>query len=142
MAQSAWQDIALQVQNYRDSTLDQIQRPIPNIPNDLPPDVTGMPSRLLSAREVGITDMVTEELVASLAAGKSTSTEVNCITEPLPGRALARAKELEEYFKEHGKPVGPLHGIPISVKEYIGMKGLDYNAGFVGWVGKQRIVML
>jgi amidase len=31
--------------------------------------------------------------------------------------------------------MGPLHGIPISVKEHIGMKGLDHNAGFVAWVG-------
>ena len=26
-------------------------------------------------------------------------------------------------------------GLPISVKEHVGMKGLDLNAGFVAWVG-------
>lgn len=35
----------------------------------------------------------------------------------------------------HGKPIGPLHGLPISVKEHINMKGFDINAGFVAWVG-------
>lgn len=35
----------------------------------------------------------------------------------------------------HGKPVGPLHGLPISVKNHIGMKGLGYNCAFVAWVG-------
>ena len=29
--------------------------------------------------------------------------------------------------------MGPLHGLPISVKEHIGMKGLNCNAGYVSW---------
>ncbi|KAI9754384.1 MAG: hypothetical protein M4579_004722 [Chaenotheca gracillima] len=60
---------------------------------------------------------------------------VNCVTELLGHRALTRAKLLDEYMATHNKPVGPLHGLPISVKEHIGMKGLDLNAGFVAWVG-------
>lgn len=27
-------------------------------------------------------------------------------------------------------------GIPISVKEHVGMAGLDLNVGFVSWVGR------
>lgn len=42
---------------------------------------------------------------------------------------------MDAYLAENKKPVGPLHGVPISVKEHIGMKGLDLNAGFVAWVG-------
>lgn len=57
------------------------------------------------------------------------------MTELLPERALVPARELDEYLKKHKKPVGLLHGLPISVKEYIGMKGLAYNAGFVAWIG-------
>ena len=76
MAGPSWQDIALQVQNHRDITLDEVQPPIPDIPDELPQDVTAMPRRLLSPREVEITDMVTEDLVSSLAVGKLTSTEV------------------------------------------------------------------
>lgn len=34
---------------------------------------------------------------------------------------------------EHKKPIGPLHGLPISVKEHVGMKGLGLNAAFVAW---------
>lgn len=62
--------------------------------------------------------------------------QTNCVTELLPERALERAAYLDAYLKEHGKPVGPLHGIPISVKEHLAMKGLDHNGGFVAWVGK------
>ena len=30
-----------------------------------------------------------------------------------------------------------MHGLPISVKEHIGMKGLDLNTGFIAWVGQK-----
>lgn len=63
------------------------------------------------------------------------SIQTNCITELLPARALERATYLDSYLGENRKPLGPLHGIPISVKEHIGMKDLDMNGGFVGWVG-------
>jgi len=62
---------------------------------------------------------------------------VNCITELLPKQALARAAYLDEYLKKTGQPLGPLHGIPISVKEHVGMKDLDQDAGFIAWVGRK-----
>ena len=37
---------------------------------------------------------------------------------------------------ENGKPFGPLHGLPISVKEHIGLEGLGLNAGYVAWYGR------
>lgn len=55
----------------------------------------------------------------------------------MPERALSRAGELDAYYAEHKKPIGPLHGLPISVKEHVGMKGLDCNASYVSWVGKE-----
>lgn len=63
----------------------------------------------------------------------SDAPQVNCVTELLPERALARAKELDAYYAKHKRTLGPLHGLPISVKEHIGMKGLGLNASFVGW---------
>ena len=52
------------------------------------------------------------------------------MTELLPERALARAKELDGHLAKAGAPVGPLHGIPISVKEHISFKGLRANGAF------------
>lgn len=40
----------------------------------------------------------------------------NCLMDFFPDEALARARELDAYFAEHGKTVGPLHGVPVSVK--------------------------
>lgn len=62
--------------------------------------------------------------------------QTNCITELLPERALSRAKFLDHFLEEKGHTIGPLHGVPISVKEHIGIKDLDHNAGFVAWVGR------
>lgn len=35
---------------------------------------------------------------------------------------LARAKYLDDYLAEHKKPIGPLHGLPISVKDQVRIK--------------------
>lgn len=47
--------------------------------------------------------------------------------------ALAEAAKLDEYMRVHGKPIGPLHGLPISVKEHIYLKDTPSSAGFVAW---------
>ena len=46
---------------------------------------------------------------------------------------MVRARILDDYYSEHGKPIGPLHGLPISVKEHLAMKDLGLNAGFISW---------
>lgn len=53
-----------------------------------------------------------------------------------PEQALAQAKELDAYYNEHKKPSGPLHGLPISLKDQFRIKDLETSMGYVGWVGK------
>ncbi|KAM3503978.1 hypothetical protein MY10362_003846 [Beauveria mimosiformis] len=48
--------------------------------------------------------------------------------------ALSRAKELDEYFNAHGQTVGPLHGLPITLKDHFHIKGLETSFGYVGWI--------
>lgn len=45
-----------------------------------------------------------------------TETKVNCLTETMFDEALQRAAYLDERLAKDGKPVGPLHGLPISLK--------------------------
>ena len=54
---------------------------------------------------------------------------MNCLTEIFVERALARAKELDEHLKATGNVVGPLHGLPISLKDQICIKGLETTMG-------------
>lgn len=51
--------------------------------------------------------------------------QVNCCHEFFPEAAIAQAKELDEYLETHGKPVGPLHGLPISLKDQLRVKVLN-----------------
>ncbi|KAL8730674.1 MAG: hypothetical protein Q9181_004582 [Wetmoreana brouardii] len=148
MATISWEDVAKTAQDSRDASIGLVDPPVPEVPSDLPRDVTGIPKKLLTTDEVLITQTPPEELVTALASGKFASIAVvnaflrraglaqkltNCITELLPEEALIRARYLDDYYKEHKRPVGPLHGLPISVKEHIGMKGKGLNAGFVSW---------
>lgn len=48
--------------------------------------------------------------------------QTNCLHEFFPEVALARAKYLDDYFAEHKKPIGPLHGLPISLKDQLRIK--------------------
>lgn len=62
--------------------------------------------------------------------------KVNCVTELMPQDALERAQYLDDYLAKHGKPIGPLHGLPVSIKEHLPMKGRTVNCGFVAWWGR------
>lgn len=69
---------------------------------------------------------------------------------------MSRAKELDDYYAENKKTVGPLHGLPISLKDQFRIKvstppheritrrlelklkcsqGLETTMGYVSWIG-------
>ena len=55
--------------------------------------------------------------------------QVNCPTEIYVDRALQWAADLDAYLKEHGRVKGPLHGLPVSLKDQIPIKGLETTMG-------------
>jgi amidase len=55
--------------------------------------------------------------------------QVNCLTEIFIDKAIERATWLDEQLKTTGKPVGPLHGLPISLKDQISLEGLETSMG-------------
>ena len=54
-----------------------------------------------------------------------------CLTQFFMDEALERAKYLDEYLEKHGKPIGPLHGVPISIKEHMAVAGHYSSYGFL-----------
>ncbi|KAJ6256833.1 hypothetical protein Dda_8701 [Drechslerella dactyloides] len=156
-ASMAWQQIAAERRAHRDasiSALSTLDPPIslPDFPDadKLPHNVYKLGRDALTQREQEITELGPTRLVEALAKGKYASVEVtraflrraaiaqkltNCTTELLPTVALSRAAALDDHLATHKKPIGPLHGLPISVKEHIGLKSHDLNAGFCAWVG-------
>lgn len=57
------------------------------------------------------------------------------LTEVCFDKALQRARELDRYFAENGTPVGPLHGIPMTLKDQFDVKGWDTTLGYIGRAG-------
>jgi amidase len=122
-------------------------------PSDSTLDVSAFPKTcgLLNAREIEITNTSVDVLLEKLACAAWTAVDVttafykraiiahqlvNCLTEIFVDRALARAAELDDYLKNTGKVVGPLHGLPISLKDQLCIKGLETTIGYVSWIGQ------
>lgn len=62
--------------------------------------------------------------------------QVNCLSEIVFDQALERAKELDDYYQIHKKPIGPLHGLPVSLKDQFRVKDTHTSVGFVAWLDK------
>lgn len=50
--------------------------------------------------------------------------------------ARVEAQKLDAYFKRTGKVVGPLHGVPISVKEMVHFKGRICHTAYIAWIDR------
>ncbi|KAF2201094.1 amidase signature enzyme [Delitschia confertaspora ATCC 74209] len=151
----SWQEIAKKEQSHRDATISALDPPLPDInTTNLPINVTGIPKKILTAEEVTIMELPLEVLVAKMVKEELSATQVtkaflrragltqkltNCITELLPTTALSYASFLDNHLHTHGTPIGPLHGLPISGKEHIGIKGMTLNAGFISWHDKTAL---
>ncbi|KAK7420427.1 hypothetical protein QQZ08_010414 [Neonectria magnoliae] len=48
---------------------------------------------------------------------------------------LKRARELDAFFSKHNKLIGPLHGIPITLKDQFHIKDMETTMGYIGWIG-------
>lgn len=74
-------------------------------------DATDLRNRLASRTYTAL--QATDSYIKSASLAHQA---VNCLTDFFPQEALERAKWLDEQYEISGGPVGPLHGVPISVK--------------------------
>ena len=49
--------------------------------------------------------------------------------------AIADAQALDDYFSKNKAPKGPLHGLPVSLKDQFHVKNVETSMGYVGWIG-------
>ena len=105
--------------------------------------------KLLTPAEFEITDSLVVAITQNIASGKWSSVEVfkafakratiahqftNCALDLFPEEGLQRAEYLDEYFKKNGKTIGPLHGLPVSLKEQMNYKGKITHGGYVSMI--------
>lgn len=50
--------------------------------------------------------------------------------------AIARAKECDAFLQKYGRPKGPFHGLPISIKDNFNIIGKDSTLGIASLVNK------
>jgi len=114
-------------------------------------DVTGKYiEQYLSPREIEITQTDAVGIVKNTTSGTWKAREVaeafchraalahqlvNCLHEIFFDAAVADAQKLDDYYAEHKKPIGPLHGLPVSLKDQFHLKDVETTMGYIGWIG-------
>ncbi|KAH7154128.1 amidase signature domain-containing protein [Fusarium sp. MPI-SDFR-AT-0072] len=125
---------------------DELPLPLEVIQNP-PRDVSTIPATcsILSPEEIIITeDYDAVGLVEAIASRKHTAVAVAqafckrsivahqlacCLTQWFMDEAIEQAQKLDADFETNGKPVGPLHGLPISIKDHIQVTGTSSSQG-------------
>lgn len=109
-----------------------------------------IPKQILSTEEFSILTLGSSDLLAKISS-KGVSCKIvmqaychaaavahqlsNCLTYLLYERAMLRSEYLDEYLAKNGSVVGPLHGLPVSIKDSIAVKDTDSSLGLVSLVG-------
>jgi amidase len=100
---------------------------------DPPLDVTHIPETcgLLTSQELAITELDATAVCQKIAGGELTAVEAvtafgkraaiahqltACLMDFFLDEGIKQAQQLDEYFRNEGKVIGPLHGLPISIK--------------------------
>ncbi|KAI0816216.1 amidase signature domain-containing protein [Xylaria sp. FL0064] len=114
-------------------------------------DLTGrFIHQFLDTDEVSIISRDSVQLADDIREGRLTAVQVttafckttaiahqlnNCLHEIFFDQALERAAWLDAQLAKNGLTVGPLHGLPISLKDQFHVKGVDTTMGYIGWIG-------
>jgi len=113
-------------------------------------NVTELPRKcgIMTEKELCITEDRAVDIISRIRKQDYTAVEVttafckraavahqvtNCLAAICFDDALKQAQKLDKYMKEHGRPKGPLHGLPISVKEHVYLNGTPATAGLIAW---------
>ena len=144
-----WKELSKKACDQRDASMAEVEKyfPCPEgfvskhldpLPEPMPLNVTGLPKLYLNPQDYEIIETDPIVLLEAIASKKYTSMQVaaaymrasvlgqrvlNCVTEFLPEMAYEQALYLDKYLEENGKTVGPLHGLPVSLKDHIALAG-------------------
>ena len=112
-----------------------LAQPVPSTAPDQPAEVveasiTGLLAAYTSGRTTA--HAVTQAHLDRIAAYDKRGPFINSLITVNP-RALEEADQLDALLKSNGRPAGPLHGIPVIIKDNIDVAGMPMTSGFQGW---------
>ncbi|KAF9736094.1 amidase [Paraphaeosphaeria minitans] len=82
----------------------------------------------ISAGTLTATELCTAYIKRAVAAHN----QIASLTEIFFDDALRQANDLDRFYKENGRLVGPLHGVPMTLKDQFDVQGYDSTLGYVG----------
>lgn len=148
-----WKEKADLKQAQRAETLarwsnELFSKPVPNIPPPAAKNVRNWPleSGELQPVQVEITESCPSHILHMIASSRWTAENVllafmaraviaqhltNPVSEIMFEHGLDRARQLDRHLKTTGQTVGPLHGLPISLKDVMNVEGHPTTLGFV-----------
>lgn len=154
MSEQNWETIAKSKQAALTESIPAEYR----IPEDLLPpdsqlDVTPWPkqSGWFSEEELEITSSTASDILKKIASNAWSSEDVtkafckraaaahqliNCLSDAFFEEAIKSAVALDDHLRQTGRVTGPLHGLPISLKDNFNIKGKDSTVGFTSLVNK------
>ncbi|KAI9836453.1 MAG: hypothetical protein M1819_001485 [Sarea resinae] len=150
MPDQSWTEIAAIAQTRRAASIPPSYLLPESLLSDLPKNLTTIPktSRHFSTDELEIIETPAEEILVKIREKTWTALKVteafckaaavaqqmtNCLTEILFPEALKQAQFLDEYLEKNGSVIGPLHGLPISLKDSFVTPPHPSSCGLIQW---------
>lgn len=152
-SEAPWKAIAQRKRAERQSRIPSAWL-LSNPPSPSTLDVLSIPriSGILTSHELSITENFdATSLADAIRSHKLTAEEVtiafckraaiaqqvcNCLTEIFFEDAIERAKFLDSEYARTGKTLGPMHGVPVSLKDTFEVKGYDASIGIASLAEK------
>ncbi|EKD19928.1 uncharacterized protein L3040_002391 [Drepanopeziza brunnea f. sp. 'multigermtubi'] len=152
-SEAPWKAIARRKQAERQSRIPSAWV-LKSCPSSETLDVRSVPRTcgILTQSEVSITEKYDATALADAIRARSLTAEqvtvafckraaiaqqlCNCLTEIFFEDAIERARFLDNEYARTGKTLGPLHGVPISLKDTFKVRGYDASIGIASLVGK------
>ncbi|KIW63313.1 hypothetical protein, variant [Phialophora macrospora] len=145
----AWQQVAAKAQAEVRASIPEKWRLAPSVKYDKP-DATAivqncgiLTPRQLEITSLGVTELVTRMKQRTLTAVETTEAFcaraaiahqlVNCLTAFFPDEALKTAAVVDETYAQTGELVGPLHGVPVAVKDMYVLRGHKATFGYISF---------
>jgi len=144
--EAPYKSVARRKQAERQSRIPK-QWLLSSLPSQTTLDVRSIPRTcgVLTSQEIEITENYDATSLAQAIRSRALTAEVvtvafckraaiaqqvcNCLTEIFFLDAIERAKFLDAEYSKTGKVLGPLHGVPVSLKDTFKVKGYDASIG-------------